>query len=420
MCRELAALNISYSNQTSQMKSCGYHLLFWCLLFFYSNEVSSRSTDSYGDICHMTLQTLAPEPVLAKQLPPNAKTDKLRIGVIGLVHTHVHWILGRPDEGDIQIVGIVEPNKDLAQRYSAQHGYSMDIVYDTIEEMVEATKPDAVTAFNTIYDHLEVVEYCAPRGIHVMVEKPMSVNWEHAEKMAKIASEHQILLLTNFETTWYGSHMQAYQKIIEENRIGDLKKMTFNTGHPGPIEIGCNSEFLEWLTDPVWNGGGALTDFGCYGANLSTWFMQGEKPVSVFCKTRQLKPDMYPKVDDDATIIIDYESVQVIIRASWNWSHNRKDSEFYSASGYIYCHNSSDMSILEDESKGPYSIKADPPSKGQHDPFAYLAQLISGKKKITPYEPSSLENNLIVMQILEMAKESANTGKVVQWDEFFD
>ena len=191
------------------------------------------------------------------------------------MHTHVHWILGREKVGDIEIVGIVEPNRDLAERYSKQHGYSMDIVYETIEEMVEAQKPEAVTAFNTIYDHLEVVEYCAPRGVHVMVEKPLAVSWDHAQKMAVLAREHNIHLLTNYETSWYGSNFEAYKIIHEEQKIGPIRRLIFYTGHPGPIEIGCNEEFLEWLTDPVLNGGGSLTDFGCYGANLTNWLMKG-------------------------------------------------------------------------------------------------------------------------------------------------
>lgn len=78
----------------------------------------------------------------------------LRVGVVGLVHTHVHWILGREKAGDIEIVGIVEPNRELAQQYSEQHGYSVDIVYPTMEEMVAATQPEAVTAFNLSLIHI--------------------------------------------------------------------------------------------------------------------------------------------------------------------------------------------------------------------------------------------------------------------------
>ena len=138
-----------------------------------------------------------------------ASSRPLRVGIVGLVHTHVHWILGRELRGDIQLVGIVESNRELAQRYSRQHGFSMDIVFNSIDEMLEAVQPDAVTAFNTIYGHLEVVGQCAPKGIHVMVGKPLAVSLEHARRMAALAEEHSILLLTNYETSWYGSNHVA-------------------------------------------------------------------------------------------------------------------------------------------------------------------------------------------------------------------
>lgn len=349
----------------------------------------------------------------------NYEGKAVKVGVIGLVHTHVHWILGREKFGDIEIVGIVEPNKQLAKQYSEQHGYSMDIVFDSMDEMISEVNPEAVTAFNTIFDHLSVVEYCAPRGIHVLVEKPLSVNWDHAVQMEDLAKKHNIHLLTNYETSWYGSNWDAYQMIHDEEKIGPIRKIVFNTGHPGPIEIGCNDEFLEWLTDPVLNGGGALTDFGCYGANLATWLMEGKTPVAVTCITQQIKPDKYPMVEDDATILIEYLETQVVIQASWNWSHNRKDMQVYGASGYINCKNSMDMEVLFDEDEGPFQLTAKSLSMGIHDPFAYLNQVINGNHKVSEFEPSSLENNMIVMQILEAAKYSAETGKRIIWEELF-
>jgi predicted dehydrogenase len=209
-----------------------------------------------------------------------AQTTPLKVGVIGLTHTHVHWILGRENIGDIEIVGIVESNPELAQRYADQHGYSMNIVFNTMAEMIAAKKPEAVTAFGTIYEHLEVVEFCAPKGIHVMVEKPLAVSMEHANKMAALAKKHNIHLLTNYETTWYPSNHKL-KELLDQGKIVDMRKVIVNDGHKGPKKIGVNSEFLDWLTDPVQNGGGAITDFGCYGANLMTWLQEGKRPISV-------------------------------------------------------------------------------------------------------------------------------------------
>ena len=335
------------------------------------------------------------------------------------MHTHVHWILGREDLGDIEIVGIVEPNRELAERYMAMYKLPMDLVYNTIEEMVDATQPEAVTAFNTIYDHLGVVEYCAPRGIHVMVEKPLAVSYDHAKKMVELAEKHDIHLLTNYETTWYGSTYEAYRMLHDSAKIGDLRRIQFFTGHPGPIEIGCNIEFVEWLIDPYWNGAGALTDFGCYGANLATWLQKGETPISVTCVTQQIKPEMYPKVDDDATIVLTYPSSQVIIQASWNWSHNRKEMEIYGKHGYVFCRNGTDMQIMEDEEAGFYTAEAKMLPMGEHDPFALLTAVVKDGKELQPFDLNALDNNLMVMQILEAAKVSAKSGKTVIWEDFF-
>ncbi len=141
----------------------------------------------------------------------NAQTDgkkdkPLRVAIVGLSHAHVHWILGREKRGDIEIVGIAESDTSLARRYSEQHGYSMAIVYSTMEEMIDKVKPEAVLAYNSIYNHLKVVEHCAPKRIHVMVEKPMAVSVEHGNKMLALAKKYNIFLLTNYESTWYGSN----------------------------------------------------------------------------------------------------------------------------------------------------------------------------------------------------------------------
>ncbi len=344
----------------------------------------------------------------------------LKVAVIGLVHTHVHWILGREELGDIKIVGIVEPNRALAQAYSKQHGYSMDIVFDSMEALYAAVQPDAVTAFNTIYDHLEVVEFFAPKGVHVMVEKPLAVNWEHAQKMATISKANNIQLLTNYETSWYGSNYDAYKRVIKNKEVGAIQRMVFHHGHPGPIEIGCNEEFLVWLTDPVLNGGGAITDFGCYGANLATWFMEGQAPESVTAITRNYKPEKYPKVDDDATIILNYKDAQVIIQASWNWSHNRKDMEVYGKTGYVICKDAEAMEVLRDEKKGPIAHNAAALQLGAHDPFAYLNKVVQENHSPPPFSVSALDNNLLVMQILEIAKASAQKGETLEWNAFFN
>jgi predicted dehydrogenase len=342
----------------------------------------------------------------------------VRIGIDGLTHDHIHGLLKNFNRRqDIQIVGIAEKNKDLAQRLAKQYGFDTDIVFDDLMTMIENTKPQGVVAFNSIYEHLNTVETCAPKGIHVMVEKPLAVNSKQAVKMAKLAQENHIHLLTNYETTWYPTHYQAYQMAISQAEIGDINKIVVHDGHKGPREIGCSEEFLAWLTDPVLNGGGAVIDFGCYGANLTTWLMQNQPPLSVTAVLQQIKPDVYPKVDDQATIILTYPYAQAIIQGSWNWPVDRKDMEIYGKAGYVKALNANDLE---------YRLKRELPVENKkitkfpmeaHEPFNYFAKVISNQITIQATDLSSLENNLIVVRILDAAKESAKKGRTVKLDK---
>ncbi len=391
-------------------RTSAYLLAF---LIFTLLSCESRNKKENNPKSNETVEANSIEPKYLYQGEP------LRVAIIGLTHDHVHWILGREKFGDLEIVGIVEPNNELAKRHSKRYGYSMDMVFNTMDEMMERVQPEAVMAFNDIYGHLEVVEYFAPKGIHIMVEKPLAVNLGHAEKMIALAVKHNVQLMTNYETSWYGSNYKAFDLVHKEEKIGDIRKIVFNTGHPGPKEIGCSNEFLEWLTDPKLNGAGALTDFGCYGANLATWLMKGELPQTVSCITQQIKPDIYPNVEDDATIVLTYPKTQVVIQASWNWSHNRKDMAVYGTHGYVLCKNGEDMEVLENEKAGPKLLKAEPLNKGVHDPFAYFTKVIKEDLPMDSFGLSSLDNNLVVMQILEAAKHASKTGETVVWDEFF-
>jgi predicted dehydrogenase len=337
------------------------------------------------------------------------QTKPLRIGIAGLTHAHVHWLLSRAHDSDIEIVGIAEANHDLAERYLKQYNLPVTLLYSSLEEMLNKSKPEAVCAFNSIYEHLEVVKACAPRKINVMVEKPLAVSLDHAKQMQALAIKYGIHLLTNYETTWYGSNRKVVEML---DSIGDIRKVVVHDGHQGPKEIGVNKEFLDWLTDPVKNGGGALTDFGCYGANLITWLMKGETPLAVLAVTQQIKPDIYPKVDDEATIIVTYPKAQGIIQASWNWPFGRKDMEIYGQHGYLIADRNGLKTKTSEGKKEEYQIVPSPKPPYQ-DPFAYLAAVVHGEITVKPTDLSSLQNNMIVVEILEAAKKSAREGRVI-------
>jgi predicted dehydrogenase len=280
--------------------------------------------------------------------------------------------------------------------------------------MLNTVKPEAVVAFGSIYEHMAAVEACAPRGIHVMVEKPLATNVAHALKMQQLAKKYKIYLLTDFETSWYPTTEKTYQLVNDSNYVGQIRKVVIHDGHQGPKEIGVNKEFFNWLTDPIQNGGGALVDFGCYGANLMTYLMKGEKPLSVTAVTQHFKPAIYTKVEDEATIIVTYPAAQCIIQASWNWPFSRKDMEVYGETGYVITSNNTAMRTRNGQAKEERNREVTSKDVAVYeDPFAYFADVLRGKIKVRENSLYSLENNITVVRILEAARESAKTGKTV-------
>jgi len=333
----------------------------------------------------------------------------VRIAIIGLVHTHVRGFLPRAlSNPDVQVVGIVEPDRKLVAQFAGQYHLNTNLFYSRLEDVLAQTNVQAVATFTSTFDHRRVVEACAPRGIDVMMEKPLAVNLQDARAMAAAAKKGGIQLLVNYETTWYPANQAAYKMIWEKNAIGDLRKFVVHDGHQGPKEIGCPPEFLAWLTDPKLDGGGALMDFGCYGADLMTWLMRDQRPTSVFAVTQHIKPEVYPKVDDEATIVVTYPRAQGIIQASWNWPYNRKDLEIYGRTGYVLVPKNNVLRVLQGNQ--PETETTVPPLTGpEADPISCLAAVVRGEIKNAGL--SSLKVNLVAMEILDAARRSAETGR---------
>ena len=204
--------------------------------------------------------------------------------------------------------------------------------------------------------------------------------------------------------------LEVVRRQVNSLRYG-VVQIVVHDGHRGPKEIGCSKYFLDWLTDPVLNGGGALNDFGCYGANLATWLMDGQRPVSVQAVTQRIKPEVYPRVEDEATIVVTYPKAQAIFQASWNWPYNRKDLEIYGQVGYVLVPNANLVRVRPTEQSKETEIKPAAIPAPEADAVSYLAAV--ARKEMIPSGLSSLANNLVVVEILDAAHESARSGRRV-------
>lgn len=351
---------------------------------------------------------------IASARPQTGGSPPLRVAVAGLVHGHADGFLRTYlHRADVQIVGIAEPRRELFDRYAREFQLDPGLYHAELEELVTATRPQAVLAYTTTADHRRVVEVAARHGVAVMMEKPLATGVEDAQAIERAARAAKITVLVNYETTWYPSNRAAFD-LVSDGSLGGVRKVVIHDGHEGPKEIGVGPEFLDWLRDPAKNGGGALFDFGCYGADLMTALMKNQRPLTVTAVTQRIKPEIYPLVDDEATIVLTYPQAQAIVQASWNWPFSRKDLEVYGATGYAITVGRDGLRLRRPHEAEEKTVTAAPLARPYDDPIVYLRAVLDG---LRPEGLSSLETNMVVTEILDAARRSAASGKTIRLDK---
>src|ERR1700730_9160371 len=138
-----------------------------------------------------------------------APDPPLRVAIAGLVHGHVDGffraIKNRPE---VQVVGIFDPDPALHKKYAAKYGFAEAIFFTDLAAMLDRVKPEAVASFTNTFDHPMLVEAAAPRHITVMMEKPLTIGFQHAKRIQQAAERNGIQVIVNYETTWYRSHAE--------------------------------------------------------------------------------------------------------------------------------------------------------------------------------------------------------------------
>lgn len=339
--------------------------------------------------------------------------QKLQVVIAGLSHDHVNRILQKGQDGEIVILAIAEPDKQLLKKKMGTFRLAGTATYESLPAALKKHKPDLVMVFNSSVEHLAAIEASVSQHIPVMVEKPLCYSYATAEQIKALSDKFKTKVYTNYPSLWYTSFMDMLQRAHDGGAVYPITKMEFHGGHRGPLEIGCSKEFGGWLTDPVKNGGGAITDFGCYGACIMTELMKGEMPVSVFATARHLKPDVYTRVDDDATIVLEYKHATGVIEASWSWPYTIMDAEVYGRNAYLHAleFNGADQrSVRSKDDKGSREELISTPK--YKDEVEYLTAVLKNGAPDTN-AMMSLDRNLNVVKVLDAARRSAKENRKV-------
>jgi predicted dehydrogenase len=116
-------------------------------------------------------------------------------------------------------------------------------------------------------------------------------------------------------------------------------------------------------------------------------------------------------------VIVRYPKAQLVLEPSWNWPFSRKDMEVYGATGYAITVAADQLRVRYKGDKAEATIAAPALPANEQNSLDYLAAVLHGE--IDPgtgadADLNALDTNMIAMQILTAARESAKTGRTVE------
>ena len=337
----------------------------------------------------------------------SASAAEHTIAVVGLVHSHVWGHLGKMVQGKpARLVGVAETAPELVAE-AKKRGVAGELFHSDWRKMIDAVKPEIVWAFVENNRHLEIVQYCAPRRIHVIFEKPLASTWKDSVAIRDLARKHGIFVMCNYQMAWWPTSYAARQAVAS-GELGDVWRIRGIVGHGGPGgPTGLNKYFFEWLTDPVKNGAGALVDFGCYNALWSLWYLG--RPDSVFAQVNHLRPETFPKVEDNSTLILSYKNGVALLEGSWDLPRGFQDLEVFGLRGSLYM-TSGKVELRK--GRETRDVPIEPLAAERAEPIARMIHAIRSGQPIDGL--TALDINVGVVEIIEAAKMSVKTGRAIK------
>jgi len=306
-----------------------------------------------------------------------------------------------------ELIAVVNHKAESMAMFAKEFGIPRQ--YETVEALLKDGTVDALIVSTPNYLHAPQTIAALNAGVHVMVEKPMSMNAQEAEQMCEAAEKSGALLMVAHcwrfdpDVLWLKEQSERLGKIIRTKGIG------VHT-HWGPG---------GWFTQKEFAGGGAMADMGIHALDTARFLLDDPKPVAVYAKMGTYYKNF--DVDDTGVIIVEWDNGATSYFESGWWQPHADGPEaatqLYGTQGFgqvfptkLELPNVQEQKIDVIDSGFPFPRESHAPQSLYDAQLKYFVECI--EKGQTPI-PGGLEG-LINMKVVDASYESSRTGKVVE------
>ena len=200
---------------------------------------------------------------------------KIRVGIIGtggIANSHIKSYLA---QSDVEIVAGADLIPDKAKKFF--ESYEVDAkTFTDYKEMIDTVEMDAVSVCTYNRTHAECTIYALEHGLHVLLEKPMTVTMDEAIAICMAEKKSGKIVSVGFQPR-FDDNMQMIKKIVESGELGKVFYVQTGGGRRHGIPVSWSETFIE--NDKA--GLGALGDIGCYSIDLVMNALGNPKPLTV-------------------------------------------------------------------------------------------------------------------------------------------
>ncbi len=198
---------------------------------------------------------------------------KLKIGIIGtgwIAEAHIESYKRQPD---VEVVALADLIDGKAAKFAKRYGVEGARLYPDHTAMLKAEKLDAVSVCTYNMAHAVCTIDSLNAGVHVLLEKPMSVTLDEAIEMMRAEKKSGKILSVGFQPRM-DENMKMIKKIVDSGALGEIYYIQTGGGRRRGIP---NSTFIEQKTAGI----GALGDIGCYSLDMVLNAIGYPKPLTV-------------------------------------------------------------------------------------------------------------------------------------------
>jgi predicted dehydrogenase len=251
---------------------------------------------------------------------------KIRYGIIGFGNFAERAIMPAIRlSNNSELVAIQKRSLVNAKSKSEEH--SIPFYFNSVEALVSSPEIDAVFIVSANSQHHGETILAANAKKHVLVEKPMAVNFLQAKEMIEACEKNNVKFMTGHMLR-FSPLLQRMKEIVNSGIIGEI---TFAQSH---FVYDALLSQRKWLLDKKNAGGGPLFDIGIHCLDSMRFVLNDDQVI----KVNNLMNPQHTETGVEKTSLLSFQFSKGAIGSvysSYESSYRQSFIEFYGTKGSI-------------------------------------------------------------------------------------